>query len=126
MVNNKRIHRLWRDERLQVPIWRRKSRMRGIGAPVGSMCPIRPNALWAMDFQFDRTIDGEQVKLLNIIDEYTRECLEIRVEHSIDANQVIATLNAIALRRGVTPAFVRFDIHSQLCPDRAAVVQLAA
>lgn len=83
--------------------------MRGIGSPVGAMCPIRPDALWAKYFQFDRTIEGEQVKLLNIIDEYTRECLEIRVEHSIDAEAVVATLGVIAQRRGVTPAFVRFD-----------------
>lgn len=77
--------------------------------PVDWFCPIRPNVMWAMNFQFDRTIDGRQVKLLNIIDKYTRQCLEIRVEHSIGADRVVATLDAIAARRGVTPAYVRFD-----------------
>ena len=108
-VNHKRIHRLWQDEGLQVPTRRRKQRLRGIGVQVGAFCPIRPNVVWAMDFQFDRTIDGRQVKLLNIIDEYTRECLQIRVEYSIDADQVTATLDAICARRGTSPAYVRFD-----------------
>ena len=48
------------------------------------MCPIRPDALWAMDFQLDHTIDGHQVKILNVIDEFTREALESRVDRSIE------------------------------------------
>ena len=74
-MNNKRVRRLWRDEGLQVPTKSRKGRLAGIGTHVGAMCPIAPNALWAMDFQFDHTIDGPQVKLLNVIDEFTRDCL---------------------------------------------------
>jgi putative transposase len=108
-VNNKRVRRLWRDEGLRVPTKRRKGRLTGIGTHVGAMCPIRPNALWAMDFQFDHTIDGRQVKLLNIIDEYTRECLAIRVAHSIDADAVVAVLERLAVERGGPPGFVRFD-----------------
>lgn len=57
-VNNKRIRRLWRQEGLRVPQRRRKKRLTGIGAPVGAICPIRPNVIWAMDFQFDTTADG--------------------------------------------------------------------
>ena len=71
-VNNKRVQRLWRDEGLQVPTKKRKQRLYGIGTHVGAMSPIRPNALWALDFQYDHTIDGHQVKLLNVIDEFTR------------------------------------------------------
>jgi putative transposase len=73
------------------------------------MSPIRPDALWALDFQFDATIDGRQVKLLNIIDEFTRECLAIVVDHSIDADRVVGTLARLAIERGRPPAFVRFD-----------------
>ena len=51
-VNKKRAQRLWRAEGLKVPYRRRKKPHRGIGAPVGQMCPIRPNVLWALDFQF--------------------------------------------------------------------------
>lgn len=71
-VNNKRIQRLWRQEGLKVPYRKRKKPLRGIGVHVGAMCPARPNALWAMDFQFDTTEDNRTLKLLNVIDEYTR------------------------------------------------------
>ncbi len=52
-MNDKRVRRLWRDEGLRVPTKKRKKRLTGIGTHVGAMCPIRPNALWALDFQFD-------------------------------------------------------------------------
>ncbi|BBY41355.1 transposase [Mycobacterium mantenii] len=67
-VNNKRIHRLWRAEGLRVPQRRRKKRLTGIGVAVGAMSPIRPNAIWAMDFQFDTTADGRILKMLNVIE----------------------------------------------------------
>lgn len=108
-VNNKRVRRLWREEGLRVPTKRRKKRLTGVGTHVGAMSPIRPDALWALDFQFDATIDGRQVKLLNIIDEFTRECLAIVVDHSIDAERVVGTLARLAIDRGRAPAFVRFD-----------------
>ncbi len=57
-VNAKRVQRLWRDEGLKVPYRKKKKRLTGIGANVGPMCPIVPNAIWAMDFQFDSTTDG--------------------------------------------------------------------
>jgi len=107
-VNDKRVRRLWRDEGLKVPCKRRKKRLTGIGAHVGAMCPIRPNALWAMDFQFDVTVDGRTLKLLNVIDEFTRECPAIVVDRSIDADAVVDLLDRLAAQRG-TPAFVRFD-----------------
>ena len=68
-VNNKRIRRLWREEGLRVPQRRRRKRLTGIGVAVGAMSPIRPNVIWAMDFQFDTTADGRTVKMLNVIDE---------------------------------------------------------
>ncbi len=108
-VNNKRVRRLWRDEGLQVPTKKRKKRLAGIGTHVGTMCPICPDALWAMDFQFDHTIDGRQVKILNVIDEYTREALATVVEHNIDADHVVAVLDRLSVERGRSPGFVRFD-----------------
>jgi len=108
-VNNKRVRRLWRDEGLQVPQKRKRKRLTGVGAHVGPMSLIAPNALWALDFQFDHTIDGRQVKMLNIIDEFTRECLAIDVGHSVGADDVVATLEQLGLERGGPPAFVRFD-----------------
>ena len=119
-VNNKRVRRLWRDEGLQVPTKTRKKRLTGVGAHVGAMSLIAPNALWALDFQFDHTIDHRQVKMLNVIDEFTRECLEIRVEHSIAADDVVAVLDRLAIERGRPPAFVRFDNGPEFVADVVA------
>ena len=73
-----------------------------------AFCPIRPNVLWALDFQFDQTADARTLKLLNVIDEYTRECPAIVVDRNIDADKVVATLDRIAAERGA-PARLRFD-----------------
>jgi putative transposase len=107
-VNDKRIQRLWRQEGLKVPYRKRKKPMRGIGTAIGAMCPIVPNALWALDFQFDTTVDGRILKLLNIVDEFTRESPAVVVDRSIDADKVVATLDRLALERGA-PAYLRFD-----------------
>ena len=118
-VNNKRIRRLWRDEGLHVPQRRKKKRLTGIGIQVGAMSPIRPNVIWAMDFQFDTTADGRTLKMLNVIDEFTREALAIDIDRSIDADGVVAVLDRLAAQRGA-PVYVRFDIHSESRVDRPA------
>ncbi len=108
-VNNKRIRRLWREEGLRVPPQRRrKKRLTGIGTAVGAMCPIRPNVIWAMDFQFDTTADGRTIKMLNVIDEFTREALVIHVDRVINADGVVDVLDRLALIHG-PPCYVRFD-----------------
>ena len=88
-VNHKRVQRLWREEGLKVPYRKKKKRLTGVGVVVGAMRPIAPNVIWAMDFQFDQTSDLRTVKLLNIIDEFTRECLTIDVGRSITADDVV-------------------------------------
>lgn len=72
-VNDKRIRRLLGDDGLRVPL-------RGLGLAVGAMSPIRPDALWAMDFQFDVTADGRTLKLLNVVDELTRRGPRLRCQ----------------------------------------------
>jgi len=72
------------------------------------MSPIRPNVIWAMDFQFDTTADGRILKMLNVIDEFTREALAIEVDRSIDADGVVNALDRLVLARGA-PHYVRFD-----------------
>jgi transposase InsO family protein len=52
-VNHKKVHRLWRDEGLKVPYRKRKRPLGGIGVKVGAFCPIAPDVVWAMDFQFE-------------------------------------------------------------------------
>ena len=96
-VNNKRIRRLWREEGLRVPQRRKKKRLTGIGVAVGAMSPICPNVIWAMDFQFDTTADGRTLKMLNVIDEFTREALAIEVDRGIDADGVVDVLDRLAL-----------------------------
>jgi putative transposase len=91
-----------------VPYRKKKRPLRGIGVAVGAMCPIRPNVIWALDFQFDQTSDGRMLKLLNVIDEYTRECLAIDIDRSIDADGVVRCLERLAAERGA-PHYVRFD-----------------
>ena len=91
-----------------MPYRKRKKRLVGVGTHVGAMCPIAPNALWALDFQFDVTAEGRTLKLLNVIDEFTRECPAIVVDRSIDADKVVATLDRLMITRGA-PAFLRFD-----------------
>ena len=83
------------------------------------MSPIRPDVVWAMDFQFDTTADGRQLKMLNVIDEFTREALAIEVDRSIDADHVVDVLDRLAAQHGA-PVYVRFDIHSESRVDRPA------
>jgi hypothetical protein len=60
--------------------------------------PDLPNALWALDFQFDVTVDGRTLKILNVIDEFTREALAIEVDRSIDADGALIELGAFESR----------------------------
>ena len=107
-VNKKRVQRLWRAEGLKVPYRKRKKPLRGVGTHVGAMVPIAPNVVWSLDFQFDQTRDGEALKLLNVIDEFTHECLAIDVERSITADEVVNLLDRLVTERGV-PCFLRCD-----------------
>ena len=107
-VNPKRVQRLWRLEGLKVPYRKRKKPPRGLGIHVGAMSPIRPNAIWAMDFQFDQTRDGRQLKLLNIQDIFTRECLVIEVQRSLTADDLMTVLDRLVAEHGA-PAYLRCD-----------------
>ena len=107
-VNKKRVQRLWRLEGLKVPYRKRKKPLRGIGTQVGAMVPIRPNVVWSLDFQFDQTRDGRTLKLLNVVDEFTRECLAIEVARSITADDVTNLLDRLVAERGV-PCYLRSD-----------------
>jgi putative transposase len=92
-VNRKKIQRLCREEGLRVPQHKRKRQRLGESTvPAERLRAERPNHVWALDFQFDTTTDGRTLKLLHIVDEHTREALEIQVARSIDAaDTVLAT-----------------------------------
>lgn len=108
-VSRDRVERIWRREALQVP---RKQRPRGrLWLNDGScirLRPERPNHVWSYDFVTTWTHGGRPLRLLCIIDEYTREALAIRVERSIGAQVVIETLADVMLLRGV-PEHIRSD-----------------
>ncbi len=113
VCNIKRIHRLWREEGLSVPPKRRKRRRLGeTSIPAERRTALLPDHVWALDFQFDKTVNGRAIKLLNIIDEYTRESLAIVVDHSIDADAT--ALEKTLIDRGRAPEFIRCDNGPEL------------
>jgi putative transposase len=109
-VNRKRVQRLWREEGLRVPQKRRKRLRRGGSTVPGDRLRAqRPDHVWAFDFQFDVTDDGRAVKLLYVVDEFTREALAMEAERRIDGDRVVDVLDRIVRERGAHPEFVRCD-----------------
>ena len=109
-VNRKRVQRLWREEGLRVPLKRRKRQRLGDSAqPARRLSAERPNHVWALDFQFDQTADGRVLKLLNIVDEHTREALAVVAARRINADSTAATLDRIVAGRGTAPGYIRCD-----------------
>ena len=106
-VNRKRVHRIWKAEGLSLPL-RRPRRRRAV--PAGEIVNKAeyPNHVWSYDFLEDRTERGGKLRVLVIIDEYTRECLAIRVAPSIPASAVVEVLEWLFLGRGV-PKYLRSD-----------------
>ncbi len=108
-VNHKRIERLWRREGLKVP---KKQPKRGrLWLGDGSCIRLRAehrNHVWAYDFVADRTRDGRPLKMLTIVDEYTRECLAIEVGRHMKSIDVLQVLSDLFIEHG-TPEFLRSD-----------------
>jgi putative transposase len=111
-VNHKRIRRLWREEGLRRPVSCRKRR-RVRPDSVQRLRAERPNQVWALDFQFDETADRRRLKLLNIVDEHTREALAMHVDRRADADTVITVLERLTADRGA-PAHLRMDNGPEL------------
>jgi putative transposase len=108
-VGTDRVQRIWRREGLKVP---QKQRPRGrLWLNDGSCVRLRPehaNHVWSYDFVSAMTHDGRTLRLLVLIDEYTRECLAIRVARRLGSNEVIETLADVMLWRGI-PEHIRSD-----------------
>lgn len=108
-VNRKRIWRLWRREGLKVTKKQRKKRRLGhSGNSSQRQRAQHRNQVWSYDFVMDQTADGRRLKLLPVLDEYTRECLTIEVERRMTAQDVVATLRYLFELRGA-PQFLRSD-----------------
>jgi putative transposase len=109
-LNRKRVQRVWREEGLRVPRRRRKRRRLGDSTvPASRLRAQCPDHVWAIDFQFDQTADGRILKLLHVVDEFTREALAIKCERRIDADATVAELDRIVAARGHGPKFLRCD-----------------
>jgi len=114
-VNRKRIQRLWREEGLRVPQRRRKRARIGISTvPADRLRAEATDHVWALDFQHDETSDGKALRLLHVVDEYTREALAIVVERSMSADDTVATLERIITERGNGPVLLRMDNGPEL------------
>jgi putative transposase len=101
-----RTHRLWRQAGLLLP--RKRPRRRVASSRPRAFNPVKANTVWAYDFVFDTTAEGQQIKCLTIIDEYTRECLAIDVAGSIRSKRVIEVLSRLVSQHGA-PMFMRSD-----------------
>jgi len=103
-----RVHRLWKLEELQVP---RRSRKRGKGQRTGGVPvqPLYPEHVWSYDFVQDRTWpDGRKMRVLTVLEEYTRQSLMIRAERSFPSSKVTGSLEWLFLLHGA-PAYLRSD-----------------
>ena len=109
-VNKKRVFRLWREQGLKVPKKQHKSR-RLVGSSENGVIKRRaeyPNHVWSYDFAIDSTEDGRRLKVMPVVDEYTRQCLSLESQRSIKACGVIDTLRRLFIERG-EPDYIRSD-----------------
>ena len=108
-VNHKRVERIWRREGLKVPQKQpKKGRLWLNDGSCIRLRPERPNHVWSYDFVHDRTDDGRVYRTLNIIDEFTREALAIRVDRKLNSIDVVDALTDLFILRG-PPTFIRSD-----------------
>jgi putative transposase len=117
-VGRDRVQRIWRREGLKVPA-KQKPRRR-LWLNDGScirLRPERPNHVWSYDFVEARTHDGRSLRLLTMIDEYTRQCVAIRVARRLNSYHVIETLGDCMLEHGV-PEHVRSDNGAEMTAER--------
>jgi len=117
IINHKRVQRIWQKEGLQVPYRRKFKKARGSSK---NSCSVEkaeyPNHVWTYDFISDQTEKGGRLKLLTVLDEFTRESLAIEASDSIRARDVIAVLEYLFMIRGV-PKFIRSDNGTEFIAD---------
>lgn len=108
-VNHKRVERIWRQEGLKVPA--RQPKRGRLWLNDGACIRLRPeyrHHVWSYDFVQGRTHDGQSFRLLNVLDEYSRECLAVKVARHLDHDDVLGCLTELFCRYGV-PAHLRSD-----------------
>ena len=113
-MSRDRTHRLWRLAGLQVP---RKRRRRRAQPSLRPQTPTGRNEVWAYDFMFDHCANGQKLKCLTVIDEWTRECLAIEVSGRIRSRDLIETLQRLFRERGM-PRYLRSDNGPEFVAQR--------
>ena len=111
--NHKRVHRLWKAAGLQVRRRKKQARARGASSNACHKRRARSrNDVWCYDFVEGRRVNGKKLRILTVLDEYTRECLALRAGHSFSAKKVVETLRCLWGERGC-PRAVRSDNGSE-------------
>ena len=111
MINKKRVHRIWREEGLQVAKRRRRKRVGESSGPI--IDADAPNVVWAIDFQHDSTADGHKFKIASMVDEHTRESLLDLTDRSITGEDLVRALKLVIAVRGL-PVLIRCDNGPEL------------
>ena len=117
-VNHKRVERIWREEGLKVP--QKQPKRRRLWLNDGSCIRLRPthrNHVWSYEFVMDRTSDGRPIRMLTIVDEFTRECLAIELSRKLTSEDGLERLSDLFVREGV-PDHIRSDNGSEFTAKR--------
>jgi transposase InsO family protein len=113
LVNHKRVERIWRQEGLKVPQKQpKRARLWLNDGSIVRLKPAFPKHVWSYDFMQDRTHNGVAFRILNVIDEYTRECLVAKAARRLTHKDVLEVLTDLFLERGV-PVHIRSDNGSE-------------
>ena len=117
-INHKRVERIWREEGLKLPA--KQPKKRRLWLTDGSCIRLRAehrNHVWSYDFVEDKTLNGKKIRFLNVIDEYTRECLDSIPRRSWRNNDVIEVLSGLMVTRGC-PEYLRSDNGSEFTSNK--------
>ena len=118
IVNHKRVQRIWREEGLKVPQKQpKRGRLWLNDGSVVRLRPLFPKHVWSYDFMEDCTHNGVKFRILNVIDEYTRECLAVKVARRLNSHDVVEVLTDLFIERGV-PVHIRSDNGSEFIAKR--------
>lgn len=112
-VNHKRVERIWREEGLKVP--KKQPKKGRLYFNDGSCIRLKPsyqNHVWSYDFVSERLANGKKIRMLTVIDEYSRKCLAIRVAYRLSSDDVLDVLSDLFLIEGM-PDFIRSDNGSE-------------
>ncbi len=110
-MNAKRVYRLYDEENLKVRSVKRKKIARRQRVPQGQAA--RPNDCWSADFVSDKLSDGRSIRILTVVDQFTRECVWLQADRSMNGGKVVAALNRAMAERGRAPRSLTLDNGSE-------------